>query len=317
MLQQSRCLYTFSKSSSNLNFSYSNTKMALTSRESWVDALNGRWTPLLFLVLGVVSWIGQIYIAPIACNTPVEFTATMSRYSSYRCYMETNLATPHPRDNFGIPMIYSDTQDDKSKSNGERTLYQYIPLILILQALFLRIPYILWKLGQDKLGIHFTVTSANGENSQSVGRRLAIYLDQWIQSRNVIVLSVGSLTIFHCFVKLLYFVSVSVHLGVLDPLLKAENQTSFGSQVLANIQEKKYRFFSTSPAFPRQIMCTYDIHFLNNPQKFTFECVLPFNPYLEQIMAVVWWWLIFLIAATIADGILYLFGALLPYFRVW
>ena len=143
MLQQSRCLYTFGKRSSNLNFSYSNTKMALTSRESWVDALNGRWTPLLFLVLGVVSWIGQIYIALIACNTPVEFTATMTRFSSYRCYTETNLATSHPRDTFGIPMIYSNTQDDKSKSNGERTLYQYIPFILILQALFLRIPYIL------------------------------------------------------------------------------------------------------------------------------------------------------------------------------
>eukprot|EP00105_Crassostrea_gigas_P007938 XP_011422355.1 PREDICTED: innexin-11-like [Crassostrea gigas] len=87
--------------------------------------------------------------------------------------------------------------------------------------------------------------------------------------------------------------------------------------MLENIRENDARFFQTSPAFPREIMCDYEIRYLSNVQRYTVQCVLPFNPYLEQIMPVVWWWLIFLVAATVADGLIYSFGAVLPCFRVW
>uniref|UniRef100_K1Q8X2 Innexin n=1 Tax=Magallana gigas TaxID=29159 RepID=K1Q8X2_MAGGI len=224
----------------------------MSSAESWVDGLNGRWTPLLFLVLGVFSLIGQLYVGPIVCTFPSGFTESDVKYGTYRCFTATNLAVPHFEPMFKVPLVGSKI---KEQDYGGRTLHQYVPLILIMQAIFLRFPYILWKLGEKKLGL-------------------------------------------------------------LDPFLKKENQTSFGSQVLGNIRENDARFFKTSPAFPREIMCDYEIRYLSNVQRYTVQCVLPFNPYLEQIMSVVWWWLIFLVAATVADGLIYSFGAVLPCFRV-
>ncbi|XP_052711177.1 innexin-11-like isoform X2 [Crassostrea angulata] len=212
-------------------------------------------------------------------------------------------------------LVFSNMKDNKYIVP---TLYQYVPLILIMQAIFLRIPYILWNIGEKKLGIHFSVKSGNtNDNTRTIGKSLAIYLEQWIKDRKINILSIGAFTMFHLFVKLLYFLNVSTQLGVLDPLLKEKNQTSFGSQVLGNIRENDAHFFQTSPAFPRDILCDYEIHHLSNVQRYTVQCILPFNPYLEQIMAVVWWWLIFLVAATVADGLICFFGAVLPCFRVW
>lgn len=298
--------------------------MSHSSMESWVDILNGRWTPLLFLVLGFISLIGQLYVGPVACNFPQEFSESNVKYGTYRCFTATSLVVLPFESIFNVPLVFSSKTDQKYVNNMEdqkyvvRTLYQYVPLILIIQAIFLRVPFILWKLGERKLGIHFSLKSGNNnDNSRKIGKSLAIYLEQWIKDRKVNILSIGALTIFHLFVKLLYFINVSTHLGLLDPFLRGENQTSFGSQVLGNIRENDAHFFQTSPAFPREIMCDYEIRLLARIRRYTIQCVLPFNPYLEQIMAVVWWWLIFLVAATVTDGLVGFFGAVLPWFRVW
>lgn len=277
--------------------------------------MNGRWTPLVFLVLGVFSLLGQLYVGLVACNFPQEFSSSNVRFGTSHCFAATNLAVFPSKSIFRVPTVFSNINDG---DYAVRTLYQYVPLLLIMQAIFLRFPYILWKLGEKKLGIQFSVKSGNtSDNSKSIGKNLAMYLEQWIRNRKVNILSIGAFTLFHLFVKLLYFINASSHLGLLDPFLKGENQTSFGSQVLGNIREHNARFFQTSPAFPREIMCEYEVYFLTNIRKYTVQCVLPFNPYLEQVMAVVWWWLIFLVAATVADGLICFFGAVLPYFRVW
>nr|XP_034333639.1 innexin-11 [Crassostrea gigas] len=288
--------------------------MSHSSVESWVDGLNGRWTPLLFLVLGVFSFIGQLYVGPVACNFPPEFTESNVKYGISRCFTTTDLAVPPFEPIFRGPLVFSKIKDQKYVV---RTLY-HVPLLLIMQAIFLRIPYVLWKLGEKKIGIHFSVKSGNtNDNTRPIGKSLAMYLEQWIKDRKINILSIGAFTMFHLFVKLLYFVNVSTHLGLLDHFLKEEKQISFGSQVLGNIRENDASFFQTSLVFPREIMCTYEILRLANLRRYTVQCILPFNLYLEQIMAVVWWWLIFLVAATVADGLICFFGAVLPCFRVW
>ncbi|XP_062566748.1 innexin-11-like [Saccostrea cucullata] len=290
--------------------------------ESWVDKLNGRWTPVLFFSLGIVAFFIPLFFSPIECVFPSEFTPHDVAYGKSRCYEAKNAIKYSVKGNV-TTIVYAEVIGHviigkiKATDIGERTLYQYISIILILQAIFLRVPFILWNLGVEKLGIHFLVATGNpNDNSKSTGRKLAIYLEQWIQNRNVNILSLGALTIFHCFIKLLYFLSTSVHLGLLDPFLKQENETSFGSQILKNIRENNMSLYKSSPAFPLQIVCDYTYWQLNTRHTYIVPCTLPLNPYLEQIMALVWWWLIFTVAATVADGLLYLFGAVLPFFRI-
>lgn len=287
------------------------------SLESWVDELNGRWTPFLFLILGILTMIGHIYIGPVACNFPGHFSESDVKYGDFRCFTATYLGESSLKALSAIPTVSSDFEEDKTYV---RTLYQYVPLILILQAMFLRIPYFLWKLGEKKLGIRFNVTSGkDGDklNAKSVGRRLAVHLEQWIEAKSVNILSIGSFTLFHCFIKLLYLASVATHFGLLDNFLKKENHISFGLQVLENIRKSDAYFFQTSPAFPREIICSYSKVSVHNIQKQKVQCILPFNPYLEQIMVVIWWWMTFLIASTIFDGLCYFFGAIRPYSRRW
>lgn len=288
--------------------------MALSS-ESWVDELNSRWTPVLFLVLGIFTMIGQIYIGPVACNFPGHFSESDVKYGNFRCFTATYLGESSFKALSTIPTVSSDFEEDKTYI---RTLYQYVPLILILQAMFLRIPCFLWKFGERKLGIHFDVTSGKyGDNGKLVGIRLAVHLMQWIEARSVNILSIGSFTIFHCFIKLLYLASVATHFGLLDHFLKKENHISFGLQVLENIRESDAYFFQNSPAFPREIICTYAKVSVQSIQKQNVQCILPFNPYLEQIMVIIWWWMTFLIALTIFDVFCYFFGALRPNSRSW
>ncbi|XP_062566749.1 innexin-11-like [Saccostrea cucullata] len=290
-------------------------------RESWVDKLNGKWTPLLFLILGLLAFLGPLFVSPIECNFPAPFTEQNVDYAKARCYetkhfMRLSDLPLQPRgvSNDTIFLIANEDEDH----TGERTLYQYVSLILILQAIFLRIPFMVWKFGEKRLGIHFTVCTYNsGDGSKFMGKRLAIYLQKWIQDRKINILSLGSLTLFHCFIKLLYFVSASTHLGLLDPFLKQERESSFGSQILGNIRGNNISLYQNSPAFPRHAFCEYDIVYLQNTQKYLVQCTLPLNPYLEQMMAVAWWWLMFTVAATVADGLLYFFGAVLPFFRLW
>ncbi|XP_061176319.1 innexin-11-like [Saccostrea echinata] len=291
------------------------------SRESWVDKLNGKWTPLLFLILGLLAFLGPLYFSPIECNFPVEFTEQNAAYGKSLCYEAKHIEklsdSPVKLRGLSDDTVFLVANPDENHT-GERTLYQYVSLILILQAIFLRIPFMVWKLGEKKLGIHFTVCTYNpGDDSKSMGKRLAVYIQQWIQNRKINILSLGALTLFHCFIKLLYFVSASTHLGLLDPFLKQENETSYGSQILGNIKENNISLFQFSPAFPRHVFCEYGIVNLQNIQKYLVQCTLPLNPYLEQMMAVAWWWLIFTVAATVADGLLYFFGAVLPFFRLW
>ncbi|XP_048769825.2 innexin-11-like [Ostrea edulis] len=287
------------------------------SSETWVDTLNGRWTPLLFLILGIVAFFGPLFFSPIECTFPSDFSTQNIRYGKSKCYEATQIRTFRDFDgdlDFKIPEIT--TADDDS--DGQRTLYQYVSIILIVQALFLWIPFILWRQGEKRLRIHFIVGSENqGEGSKYVGKRIAAYLEQWIKNRKVNILSIGAFTFFHFFIKILYFVSVCVHYGLLDGFLKQENETSFGSQLLGNIRENNISVFQTSPVFPRHFLCTYSLYRLRSLRTYSVQCNLPLNPYLELIMAVAWWWLVFSIAVIVADGIVYLFGAVIPYFRIW
>lgn len=156
--------------------------MSHSSMESWVDILNGRWTPLLFLVLGFISLIGQLYVGPVACNFPQEFSESNVKYGTYRCFTATSLVVLPFESIFNVPLVFSSKTDQKYVNNMEdqkyvvRTLYQYVPLILIIQAIFLRVPFILWKLGERKLGIHFSWEIWEQQWQQQKNREKSCYL---------------------------------------------------------------------------------------------------------------------------------------------
>ncbi|XP_061177372.1 innexin-11-like [Saccostrea echinata] len=291
-------------------------KKSTLSFESWVDKLNGKWTPLIFLTLGILAFMYPVCFNPIECGFPAEFTQSMVDYGKARCYKARTVRNVPDKTSHQNTFLWVSVED--VETSGETTLYQYVSLFLIVQAIFLRIPLMIWNLGKTKFGIHFIVHTGGGEEvGKSEGKRLAIYIYQWIQNRKINILSLGSFTIFQCFIKLMYFVSVSIHLGFLDYVLGQNNKINFGSFITGKTKENNLTVWKPSLFFPQHIMCNYTYYIYQRTRKYSVSCTLTLNPFLEQMVAVAWCWLIFCISATIADGIFHVFGAVLPFFRVW
>jgi hypothetical protein len=252
-----------------------------------------------------------------------SFPQLLITYSKTRCYEATKLGKiPIVEFDLGLEYEVPEVSSRNDDSEGQRTLCQYVSIILIVQALSLWIPFFLWKLGEKRLGIHFIVGAENpGEDSKYVGKRMAVYLEQWIKNRKINILSLGTFTFFHFFIKLLYFVSMSTHYVLLDGFLRQDNDTSYGTQLLRNLKENNFSVFQTSPAFPHNVQCSYMyvVYYVGHQysKDYTVQCSLPLNPYLEMIMPVVWCWLVFSMAVIVADGVFYFLGAVIPYFRVW
>ena len=59
--------------------------------------------------------------------------------------------------------------------------------------------------------------------------------------------------------------------------------------------------FWNSPVFPRIAFCDYLIRALGNKRRYTAQCVLPLNIYLEQIYLIVWIWMALLLLITGVD----------------
>ncbi|XP_062597013.1 innexin-11-like [Saccostrea cucullata] len=286
------------------------------SFESWVDKLNGKWTPLVFLTLGILAFLYPVCFNPIECAFPAEFTQAMVDYGKARCYKARAVRNVPGKTSDDNAYHWVSVNDDDP--SGETTVYQYVSLFLIGQAIILRIPFMLWNLTKKKLGIHFIVQTGSGEkDGKFEGKRLAIYIYQWIQNRKINILSLGAFTILQCFIKLTYFMSISIHLGFLDSVLKQNNEIGFGSFIIGKLKGNNLTVRKPSPFFPQHIMCNYTYHVYQHTRKYSVQCTLTLTTFLEQMVAVAWLWLIFCLSATIADGIFHVFGAVLPFFRVW
>jgi hypothetical protein len=70
-------------------------------------------------------------------------------------------------------------------------------------------------------------------------------------------------------------------------------------------------YFLNSPVFPRITMCDVTVRYLGNVQRHTVQCVLALNYYLEKMYLFFWFWLIFLMLATVIDMLLWFFRFLI------
>ncbi|XP_062596324.1 innexin-11-like [Saccostrea cucullata] len=244
----------------------------------------------------------------------------MVDYEKARCYnARTIRKVPwKPSDHNPYHCISVEDVDPSDDPSNETTVYQHMYLVLILQAIFLRIPFMIWNLTKKKLGIHFIVHTGSGEkDGKFEGKRLAIYIYQWIQNRKINILSLGAFTILQCLIKLMYFVNIYTHLDFLDFLLSQNNEIRFGFSFIEFMKGNNVTVRKPSPFFPQHIMCNYTYTVYQHTRKYSDMCTLTLNPFLEHMVMVAWLWLILCISATIADGIFHVFGAVLPFFRVW
>ena len=109
-----------------------------------IDRLHHRYT-VAGLICFVIAMSTYQYVGnPIQCWVPAQFTENYEEFANQLCYIQN---TYHFPSGLAVPQ-----NEDRRR---ERTLkyYQWIPFVLILQALFFSLPRMIWQAFNHRFGL--------------------------------------------------------------------------------------------------------------------------------------------------------------------
>lgn len=103
------------------------------------------------------------------------------------------------------------------------------------------------------------------------------------------------LTMFYLVSKVLFIANVIIQLFALNFFL-GHQFSMYGIHVAQSLLAGED--WTASPRFPRVTMCDFNVRRLGNVHRYTVQCVLPINLFNEKIYLFVWFWMIFVAAAS-------------------
>ncbi|XP_052092356.1 innexin unc-9-like [Mytilus californianus] len=291
---------------------------------SWADRFSSTWTFLLLLILALLTaW--RHYGGPnFICQVPTHFTQHMTAFAEESCWLSRQIILSESLGYFSDSVDKIVMPDKESLSeDSTRTLYQWLPLILALQALLFLLPDIILRICESSFGFGCQKLSKmiqdyrqnSADDRKSFAIEIGSYLHQEFSERFLTVLPFGILTVLLAFVKLLFFVNAATQLIILEGYLSPQNVTSYGQYVFESITNTNYSKIAYSPVFPREVLCDLKFITLSNVRKYAFQCLVPVNEFNEQICFFVWIWILVVCVAAGTSGILFLVKSLLPMAR--
>ena len=151
--------------------------------DDFFDRLSSRYSVIVLVAFAVMVSLTQYVGAPIVCWTPVHFAGSHSRFTNNYCWVRNTYYLPWEEE---IP---------KAGEEGKRQTilyYQWIPFILLGQALFFYLPSVVWHTLNSQAGVDSDdiLSVANGLSSvgdektrQTKMRLVANQMNRFLQSR--------------------------------------------------------------------------------------------------------------------------------------
>lgn len=298
-----------------------------------IDRLSHVYCVRILVIFALLVTARQYVGDPIRCWCPNEFSGEKIQYVNHICWVTGTYYIPLDQE---IPSNL-DTRKEKKLS-----YYQWVPSILLIEALLFYIPRMVWRLGNGRTGIDVNrVVSLAidaqydaAENRQKVRRYLVYHLDRCLDSHNqqpttcchrLHYFLSAKMSLFcgkrhgnvlfglYILVKLLYIVNAIGQLYMLNVFLKTDF-TVYGLEVIRNAIYGSN--VSTSPRFPLVTLCDFDIRQLSNLHKTTVQCVLSINLFNDKIFIFLWFLLVFVFTVTLLNMIQWLWRSLCPANRV-
>jgi hypothetical protein len=287
--------------------------------DDFADRLSYRFTSVILIVFAIVVSTKQYVGEPIQCWVPAHFTGNHEEYTNNFCWI---------RNTYYLP--YEDYVPKEHESEKRRMIpyYQWIPMILLVQALSFYLPIIIWRTLNGRSGIDVnnvveageTFTNAEmAENREKTLMYMTKQMDRYLSSQRSIrtgctislkhILSrtcclicgrrYGNyLVVLYLAVKVFFLANVIGQLFVLNSFLGTDFNL-YGIDVIG--AALRGEDWTTSPRFPRVTMCDFKVRRLGNVQRYTVQCVLPINLFNEKIYLFVWFWMVFVAAVTCAS----------------
>ncbi|CAF1136407.1 unnamed protein product [Rotaria sp. Silwood1] len=288
-----------------------------------VDRLHNRYTVAILICFCIAIFTYQSIGTPLKCWVPAQFTESYEEYTDLLCYIQN---TYHVGKHQLIP--------SDANLRRERTLkyYQWIHFVLLFQALFFSLPRIIWQSFNDKIGlsignlVHISnkyQTSDVNEDQIKAIKYISDCLQRYeeyvnfpkhknlsnlkrfnYQCRLFFQARTGSfLACFYIFIKILYIFNVIFQIIFLQYFLSYHdiNYIEYGFHIF-----RRLLFDFTLPEsklFPRITLCDFQIRELSQYHKYTVECILVINIFIEKMYFILWIWFGILLIITIFDTI--------------
>ncbi|CAD5229285.1 unnamed protein product [Bursaphelenchus okinawaensis] len=265
-----------------------------------IDRLNYQYTAVMIMLAAFTLTATQYVGKPIQCWVPPEFTGAWEKYAETYCFAKGTYFLPVYESIDAVP-------DADKKVIG---YYQWVPLILGLQAFLFYFPSFVWKALNFNTGINVksVLNSAalvkkkfdKGTRNVQVQKATlhlieALEMQRDLKTSTFFLSTFGKrnglyLSVLYLFTKLLYVVNIVAQLLMLNQFL-GPSYTFWGYGVLTDVMSG--REWSESGHFPRVTLCDFNVRVLGNIHRWTVQCVLMINMFNEKIFVFMWFWFIF------------------------
>ncbi|XP_013415361.1 innexin unc-9 [Lingula anatina] len=284
--------------------------------DDFANRLNHRYTAIIFIVFAVVVMSASYVGDPIHCWMPGEFKDSHKSYANNYCWIKNTYYIP-----------FEERIPGADLPRPHIGYYQWVPIVMLLQALLFYFPVVFWRLmsGATGIDVHAIVKGVSGldyldpEKRATVIKYLVRHMDRYfghkkdrdrecfgslrtIITNMLICCGVGKrfgnyLIFLFMWVKALYVANSIGQLFLLNTFLGTKFHL-FGFEFLRNFMDEQD--WTTSGRFPRVTLCDFKMRQLGgNIHRWTIQCVLPINLFNEKIYLFIWFWLIFVSAVTV------------------
>ncbi|KAF7637784.1 Innexin [Meloidogyne graminicola] len=285
-----------------------------------VDRLNYFVTSSLLTFFALMVSAKQYVGSPIQCWMPMEFKGGWEQYAEDYCFIQnTYYVAPEEE-------IPAEVTERDERQFG---YYQWVPIMLALQAVMFYLPNWIWKTLHQQSGVDLetAISDARSLRSMSSSKRhqemikLAQYLNETLELHEThrtpkyffclrFGRSLGSyVSSLYLIIKLLYLVNVLAQFFLLNAFI-GHGFAFWGWTAIQSLWLGDG--WQDSPVFPRVSLCDFRVRRLANMHRYTVQCVLMINMFNEKIYLFIWFWMLLVGISTLINFLYCLFSLVPP-----
>ncbi|KAL3118885.1 hypothetical protein niasHT_008232 [Heterodera trifolii] len=288
-----------------------------------VDRLNYFITATLLTFFALMVSAKQYVGSPIQCWMPMEFKGGWEQYAEDYCFIQnTYYVAPEEE-------IPAEINERDERQFG---YYQWVPIVLALQAVMFYLPNWIWKTLHQQSGVDLETAISDAralrsmhsdKRSQEMGK-LVQYLNETLELHEArrtpryffcmrFGRTLGSyVSMLYLVIKLLYLVNVLGQFFLLNAFI-GRGYNVWGWTALQSLWTGSG--WHDSPVFPRVSLCDFRVRRLANMHRYTVQCVLMINMFNEKIYLFIWFWFLLVAVSTLINFFYCLFSLVPPVAR--
>ncbi|ESO06266.1 hypothetical protein HELRODRAFT_106068 [Helobdella robusta] len=282
-----------------------------------IDRLSSRYTVVMLICFSLLVSMNQYVRNPITCMIPSSLKGN-EKFATSFCWI---------RNTYYITWDTILEQAGRNSNKQTVAYYQWIPFVLVAQAVLFYLPSVIWHSLNSRSGVdadnilaaaHTFSLTDKVETRDRTMKMLVQQIHRFLKSHTVdhkkkrkknccgckgrqcVGTRIGNyLVIIFIISKIFYLLNIFAQLYFLGRLMST-NFFQFGFHLFSQIIDKIDWTIEEEVVFPRETYCDINIIGLDagNRQNFTLQCVLPVNAYNEKIYLFLWCWMMFLAVAT-------------------